>query len=46
MIFLLLTDEQIRAEIEKQGKIGSKQGLEIAPTEGEGDDIDVPNENT
>jgi hypothetical protein len=44
--FSLLTNEQIRAEIEKQGKIGSKQGLEVAPTEGEGEDLDVPNENT
>lgn len=44
--FSLWTDEQIRAEIEKQGKIGSKQGLEVAPTEGEGEDIDIPNENT
>jgi hypothetical protein len=31
----------IRTEIEKQGKIGSKQGLEIKPNEGDGDDIDV-----
>ncbi len=40
--FSLIDIEDIRAEIEKQGEIGSKQGLEIKPTEGEGDDIDVP----
>jgi len=47
--YSLLTNEQIRAEIDKQGKIGSKQGLEITTTEGEGEDIEMPNienENT
>jgi Eco57I restriction-modification methylase/Type III restriction enzyme, res subunit/T5orf172 domain len=40
--FSLLNNAQIRAEIEKQGKIGSKQGLEIKPIKGDGEDIDVP----
>ena len=40
--FSLLNNAEIRAEIEKQAKIGSKQGLEIKPSKGEGDDIDVP----
>jgi hypothetical protein len=44
--FSLLTNEQIRTEIEKQGKIGSKQGLEVTTTEGEGEDIDVPTSET
>lgn len=33
--------EAIKAEIERQGKIGSRQGIEIKPTEGEGDEIDI-----
>jgi Eco57I restriction-modification methylase/Type III restriction enzyme, res subunit len=37
----LLNIEAIKAEIERQGKIGSRQGIEIKPTEGDGDDIDV-----
>ena len=37
----LLEIDEIRDEIEKQSKIGSKQGLEIKPTKGEGDDIYV-----
>ena len=32
----------LRAEIEKQGKIGSKQGLELRSMDGEGDDFDFP----
>jgi hypothetical protein len=32
---------EIKAEIDKQGKINSKQGLEIKANEGDGDDIDV-----
>jgi hypothetical protein len=39
--YSLLNIDEIKAEIEKQGKIGSKQGIEIKPNEGEGDDIDV-----
>jgi hypothetical protein len=39
--FSLLGNELIRTEIEKQGKIGSKQGLEIKPIEGKGEDIDI-----
>lgn len=37
----LLEIEAIKAEIEKQGKIGSRQGLEIKPAEGEGDEFDL-----
>ena len=40
--YSLINIDDIRAIIEKQGKIGSKQGLEINPIEGDGDDIDVP----
>jgi hypothetical protein len=39
--YSLLDIEAIKAEIEKQGKIGSRQGLEIPPAKGEGDEIDV-----
>lgn len=39
--YSLLDIEAIKAEIEKQGKIGSRQGIEIKPTEGEGDEIDI-----
>jgi hypothetical protein len=37
----LLNIEAIKAEIERQGKIGSRQGLEIPPAKGEGDEIDI-----
>lgn len=37
----LLNIEAIKAEIERQGKIGSRQGLEIPPSKGEGDEIDI-----
>jgi len=37
----LLDIEAIRAEIERQNKIGSRQGLEIPPSKGEGDEIDI-----
>ncbi len=37
----LLCIAEIKAEIEKQSEIGSRQGLEIKSTEGEGDDIDL-----
>jgi len=43
--FSLIDIADIKAEIEKQGKIGSKQGLEIKSTEGDGDDIDVPTDD-
>jgi hypothetical protein len=33
--------EAIKAEIERQGKIGSRQGIEIKPTAGEGVEIDT-----
>lgn len=39
--YSLLNIEAIKAEIERQGKIGSRQGLEIPPSKGEGDEIDI-----
>ena len=39
--YSLLDIKEIKAEIEKQEKIGSRQGLEIKPSEGEGDEINV-----
>jgi len=45
----LLNINEIKTEIEKQSEIGSRQGLEIKPIEGDGDDIDlgeVSKENT
>ncbi|WP_152055560.1 Eco57I restriction-modification methylase domain-containing protein [Aliarcobacter butzleri] len=39
--YSLLTIPEIKAVIEKQGKIGSRQGLEIEATEDEGTDIEV-----
>lgn len=39
--YSLLDIEAIKAEIERQGKIGSRQGLEIPPSKGEGDEIDI-----
>lgn len=39
--YSLLDIEAIKAEIERQGKIGSRQGLEIPPVKGEGDEIDI-----
>lgn len=39
--YTLLDIEAIKAEIERQGKIGSRQGLEIPPAKGEGDEIDI-----
>jgi hypothetical protein len=39
--YSLLDIEEIKAEIERQGKIGSRQGIEIKPTDGEGDELDV-----
>ena len=43
--YSLLDIEAIKAEIERQGKIGSRQGIEIKATEGEGVEIDI-NEST
>jgi hypothetical protein len=37
--YSLLNIEVIKAEIEKQGKIGSRQGLKIPPSDGEGNEI-------
>src|SRR5690606_36993528 len=42
--FKLLDIEAIKAVIEKQGGLKSRQGLEIEPSEGEGDDIDTGDE--
>ena len=39
--YSLLNIEAIKAEIERQGKIGSRQGIEIKANEGEGDEIDI-----
>jgi len=39
--YSLLDIEAIKAEIERQNKIGSRQGLEIPPAKGEGDEIDI-----
>ncbi len=39
--YSLLDIEAIKAEIERQGKIGSRQGLEIPLAKGEGDEIDI-----
>lgn len=39
--YSLLDIDEIRAEIEKQNEIGSKQGVEIKASEGEGDDLDI-----
>ena len=41
----LLDMETIKAEIEKQGIIGSRQGIEIKGAKGEGDDIDTDGDN-
>lgn len=37
--YSLLSIEEIKAVIDRQGKIGSRQGIEIKPSEGEGDDL-------
>lgn len=39
--YSLLDIDAIKAEIERQNKIGSRQGLEIPPAKGEGDETDV-----
>ncbi|MEZ4983623.1 MAG: Eco57I restriction-modification methylase domain-containing protein [Saprospiraceae bacterium] len=39
--YSLLDIDAIKVEIERQGKIGSRQGLEIPPAKGEGDEIDI-----
>lgn len=41
----LLKYEAIKAEIEKQAKLGSKQGLQIEAVSGDGEDLDIENEN-
>jgi hypothetical protein len=42
--YSLLDIEAIKAEIEKQGIIGSRQGIEIKGAKGEGDDLDTDGE--
>ena len=37
----LLNIDEIKVEIEKQGKIGSRQGIEIKSSEGDGDNIEI-----
>lgn len=44
--YSLLNIDAIKAVIEKQGKIGSRQGLELEATDEEGEDIDVDNTTT
>lgn len=44
--FSLLNDPKIKSEIQKLGEIGSKQGLEIKPSEGDGVDFDFPDSDT
>lgn len=39
--YSLLSIDEIKAEIEKQGKIGSRQGIEINPAKGDGDEMDM-----
>ena len=39
--YSLLSIEEIKAVIDKQGEIGSRQGVEIKSTEGEGDELDI-----
>jgi hypothetical protein len=39
--YSLLDIEEIKAVIQKQGKIGSKQGLEIEATDDEGEDLEI-----
>lgn len=39
--YTLLDIPEVKAEIDRQGKIGSRQGLEILPFEGKGDELDV-----
>lgn len=39
--YSLLEIESIKAEIEKQGQIGSRKGIEIKPSLGEGDELDI-----
>lgn len=43
--YSLLDIAEIKAEIEKQNKIGSREGIEIKPSKGDGDDIDPGKES-
>lgn len=43
--YSLLDIDEIKAVIEKQGKIGSRQGLEIEATEDEGTDIEIEDDS-
>lgn len=42
--YSLLDIDAIKSEIQKQGKIGSHQGIQIKASEGEGEDIDIGDE--
>lgn len=42
----LLSDKDIKAEIEKQPEINSKEGLKIKAIDGDGDDLDAPEGET
>lgn len=44
--YSLLNIDAIKAEIERQRKIGSRQGLEVEPSEGDGDDLDIEDIST
>lgn len=42
--YSLLNIEELKREIDKQAEIGSKQGLEVKASEGEGADLDIDEE--
>ncbi|QQM28510.1 Eco57I restriction-modification methylase domain-containing protein [Elizabethkingia sp. M8] len=44
--YSLLDIEAIKAEIERQNKINSRNGIDIKPTEGEGENLEFPNTPT
>lgn len=44
--YSLLDIEAIKAEIERQNKINSRNGMDIKPTEGEGENLEFPNTPT
>lgn len=39
--YSLLDIEEIKSVIDRQGEIGSRQGIDIKPSEGDGDDLDT-----
>ena len=44
--YKLLDIEELKAEIEKQGEIGSRQGIEIKGFEGDGDEFEIDEPNS